>query len=285
MLTLQGIAQSGAQAGQAAYDVDHPAVTFELPAALKEISGIVSSADGASILAVQDELGAVYQINKKSGIVEQEAVFEQDGDFEDIVLIGDVIVAVKSSGSIFLIERCGKSGQSVTKIKTGLDKTNNVEGATYDKKRDLLLLACKGNAGLGLTVADTRAIFGFDLKTKTLIPEPIYTISRQDILQFLSANTGIHRWDKLNGLFAADKEEFAFCPSGIAIHPDGDVYILSSVGKILLVLSPEGRIKHLIKLEKEVHPQPEGIFFDDSGALYICNEGKEGPGLIHRFDH
>lgn len=281
-----GFAQTNAPTGSFVYDLDHPVSTFELPAVLKEISGIVSDAEGKSILAIQDEQGIVYWLNSQTGQIEKEIAFEPDGDFEDITLAGNTILAVKSSGSLFLLENCGKSTPIANKIKTGLEKTNNIEGATFDKKRNLLLLACKGNAGLGaLQQPDMRAVYGFDLGSKTLLPEPVYTISRQDIVQFLSANKGIARWEKLNGLFTADKTEFGFCPSAIALHPNGDVYMLSSVGKMLLVLNPQGQIKQLVKLEKEVHPQPEGIFFDAKGALYICNEGKEGPALIHRFEN
>ncbi|MBK7408618.1 MAG: SdiA-regulated domain-containing protein [Saprospirales bacterium] len=77
----------------------------------------------------------------------------------------------------------------------------------------------------------------------------------------------------------------AFAPSALAIHPlTGHLYLLSSVGKLLVVLDREtGAIIYVQKLKKSVHPQPEGICFDPDGTMYISNEGKDGNGLIHKF--
>jgi uncharacterized protein YjiK len=73
-------------------------------------------------------------------------------------------------------------------------------------------------------------------------------------------------------------------PSGLAIHPrTGNLYVIASVGKMLLVLSPEGRLLHAERLDKDLFEQPEGIAFDLQGNLYIASEGEDGPGKLMKF--
>ena len=59
----------------------------------------------------------------------------------------------------------------------------------------------------------------------------------------------------------------------------------SSVKKILMIFNEAGEIFHLEKLDKKIHPQPEGMTFDKDGTLYIANEGKSGKGSISRFSY
>ena len=75
-----------------------------------------------------------------------------------------------------------------------------------------------------------------------------------------------------------------FRPSAIAIHPLTDeIYITSSVGKLLVVLDREGLISDVHALNPALFRQPEGICFSPEGDLYISNEGKEGKGYILKF--
>jgi DNA-binding beta-propeller fold protein YncE len=78
--------------------------------------------------------------------------------------------------------------------------------------------------------------------------------------------------------------EKKFAPSGIAIHPaTKDIYVISSAGKQLLILSAAGKIKSSHKLNSKHFTQPEGISFSANGDLYISNEGKGGNGNILLF--
>jgi len=266
------------------YAMQQPAQTFTLPASLHEISGLTISADGKHLIAVQDEAAKLLVINKADGELLSEVPFGEDGDFEGVEVAGDDIYAIKSSGTIYRICHFGKKNQRADKIKTSLDKTNNVEGVAFDAANNRLLLACKGNAGAGEAFLFKRAIYGFDLSTQSLNPNPVYLISIEDIRSFLEQHPGLQSHKKLSDTFAPGITDFGFCPSGIAIHPGtGDLYILSSVGKMLLVLSPAGQIRHIEKLDKDIHAQPEGICFDKDGALYVANEGRVKGPVIYRF--
>ena len=73
-------------------------------------------------------------------------------------------------------------------------------------------------------------------------------------------------------------------PSGIEIHPlNQHIYIITSVGKLLIVLDKKGRLIDVAKLPKKLFKQAEGISFDTNGDLYISNEGVSGRGNILKF--
>jgi uncharacterized protein YjiK len=129
-------------------------------------------------------------------------------------------------------------------------------------------LACKGEPDSSYL----RRVFAFDLKSKTLSKQPVYTINPLAINQLLP-----------NG--PEDKSNF-FSPSGIAIHPiTGDVYVISTAKKRLIALDyASGKIRYVVRLDKKILPQPEGIAFDENGNLLLSSEGKKGEGLVLQFD-
>ena len=76
-----------------------------------------------------------------------------------------------------------------------------------------------------------------------------------------------------------------FSPSAIAVHPKtGQMYVLSSVGKILVVLDAKGNVQKVEKLDKSEYRQPEGLCFAKDGTMYMSSEGKGGKARIYRFD-
>ncbi len=267
------------------YDLENPDQTFKMPKRLQEISGLGITADGKSLVAVQDEDGIVFFVNKTTGKVEREIDFWDDGDYEGVEMVGDDICVVKSSGTVYYIQSNGSKYDKVEKYNFFLDSDNDVEGLAYDAGNNRLLLACKAKAGKGAEFDQKKGIYSFNLATMQLEAEPAFTVSLDDVLNYLSRSNYLEDKDKLLERFNEDADEFAFAPSSLAIHPlTGQIFILSSVGKMLMVIDHSGKIVHLQKLKKKVHPQPEGICFDTDGTMYIANEGKDDdPGKIHVF--
>lgn len=267
------------------YTLDNPSKTFELPKELKEISGLGLSQNGKHLVAIQDEEGLIFLIDRLKGKVITNFDFWKDGDYEGVEAVGSDIYALKSTGTLYQISEPGSENQKVEKYNTVLSSDNDVEGLCYDKAGNRLLLACKSKAGLEEKYPLKKGIYGFDLKEKKLIEEPAYLISLEAIQEYLNAKPEIRKLEKLVDFFQPNSEGFTFSPSGIAIHPlTGNIYITSSVGKILLVMAPTGKILHLEKLKKKIHAQPEGICFGDDGTLYISNEGKGDKGNIQVFE-
>ncbi len=267
------------------YDLTAPNKRLKLSKKLEEISGLSLSRDGQTLIAVEDENGKIYILDKKTGEIQEDFNFWKPGDYEGVEVVGSNIYVLKSSGTIYRVTKPGKKNQNVEKFNGFLDSDNDVEGLAYDPIKHRLLLACKAKAGKGQAFQGKKSIYAFDLNTLTLQPEPAFVISIADIHAYLDTAPAIRKLNKLAEMFQPGTE-LTFAPSAVAIHPiTGDIFILSSVGKVLMVINSSGQLQHIEKLRKEVHSQPEGLCFDPDGTLYIANEGKGGRGVILTFNY
>src|SRR5690606_16386095 len=153
------------------------------------------------------------------------------------------------------------------------------EGLGYDSGRNRLLVACKGESK---KESVEKRFYGVDLGSDELKAIPLFSLSAeslQDPVNWISKerydNSGIPL-RKVN----------TFNPSGIATHPiTGGFYVLSSVGKLLAVLTHEGKIRQIVPLDPRRFKQPEGITFDREGNLFISNEGRGEHAVIYKFSY
>ena len=248
------------------YQLALPDKSWELPNTLVEISGL-SFIDNQRLACVQDEKGKVYIFNLNAGEVESEIDFGDNGDYEDIEIIENDAWVLKSNGTLYKVtDYLEKTGSEVKKYTTALSGKNDSEGLAYDPASKNLLIACKGdpfvdeNKGEGF-----KAIYRLNLETKLLDLKPFLLI-KMDTIKYYNGDE-------------------PFKPSGIAIHPiTGNIFILGSAGKLLLVLSRKGEMLAMIKLSSKVFLQPEGICFSPDGTLYISNEGVGQEGTILKFE-
>jgi hypothetical protein len=138
------------------------------------------------------------------------------------------------------------------------------ESLYYDKTVNKLILVSKdhneGKPGI--------ITYAFDIATESFSDTPYYFISMKQI-------------------FRAVKNNIAECkPSGAAIHPiTGKVFMIASVGKILLQSTREGKLEHAYKINPSQFPQPEGITFAPNGDMFICNEGLNGKATLLKFPY
>lgn len=267
------------------YNYDEPRLVGNLTSELNEVSGLTFSPNGKELIVVQDELGKVFHLNAHNGKISSATTFWKDGDYEGVEAVGDDIWVVKSTGTLYRISKAGSPEQSVEKFNTFLTGDNDVEGLAYDVRKNRLLLACKKDAKDDGNDKNGRYIFAFDLATKTLGEKPVYSIEREAIERYLTSCPQTSKHDKLCSFFMG-RDEFDLAPSAIAVHPlTGQLFITSSVGKVMMVLNPNGTIAYLYKLDKALFPQPEGLAFLPDGTLYISTEKKkEQPARVYRLE-
>jgi len=237
---------------------------WELPSLLREVSGIEYLGDNR-FACIQDELGTIFIYNTASGKIEKEIPFGGPGDFEGIAIDGNTAYAVQSDGKIYEVQDYQGAKPIVKQYATSLTAKHNVEGLTYDKNDNRLLLAIKGEE------PNTRAykgVYAFDIKSKQLAVDPVVKINLAD---------------PIFGNLKEKKRKSTFQPSEIEIHPvTNDIYILQGTDPKLLVMDAKGNKKNLYTMERAAFPQAEGLAFTSNGELFISNEGKSGVATIVR---
>ncbi|MFK7775993.1 MAG: SdiA-regulated domain-containing protein [Saprospiraceae bacterium] len=272
------------------YSINEPQGMLELPLVLKEISGLTLSPNGEHLCAINDEEGIIYFINKSTGKIDRETKFHGQGDYEGIETVGDKIFVIKSTGTVYEVSDLEKEEVKSKKSKYILKKPNDSEGLALDEKNNRLLVACKSASCFHEncvihTCKTRRAIYSLNLETDMFDTEPTFEVDLTELQTFLKKNKSADELDIFKKFITLENDYIPFHPSALAIQPmSGDIYILSSKGKTMMILNPEGKIIAFEKLDKKIHTQPEGIVFDKDGTLYISNEGKKGGnGTISIF--
>jgi len=251
---------------------------------LTEISGLEYWEARHELLAVNDERGKLFSINPNDGEILRVQNFGKSGDYEGVALWKERVYVTKSNGTLsaFNIDQEDKED----KIKTALSSTNDVEGLCLDSAYSRLLIACKGSPNISghSKRKHTKAIYAYDLEKQAFQEDPAFLIEDQKLADFVET----HYAPKLKSEKHIKKlvsRATKISPSGLAVHPLQDhIYVLSSVGKLLVVLDRESNILHIEFLNEKHHKQPEGICFKANGDLFISNEGRGFAGTIYRFN-
>lgn len=264
------------------YDLNYPYAYFELDEILKNISGLSPTSDPNTVASLGSDEGKMYMINKKTGKIASSAFFVTEGDFQAVEFVRDTAFALKSNGQLYKIWNLRGAQKNVKMVKTNFPRTASLSGLTYDMANNRLLISAKGQKEGEFS----REIYAYDVKTGQSSPEPVYEITLASFKGFLS-NKSDKQYVKLREDYVSrpNTKGFDFVPSSIAVHPmTGNLYVVSSVNQVLLVLDAQGEIVEMTKLKKDSHLQPQAICFDEEGTMYIANEAKDGtPAKLFQY--
>jgi uncharacterized protein YjiK len=257
------------------YDMSYPYAYFELDDILKNISGLTPSKDPKTITCIQSEDGKSYDIDRKTGKIVSSTFFVTEGEFQGIEMVGDTMFAVKSSGQLFKIYGLKSASKTVKAVRTALPRTESIEGLGYDLMNNRLLMSSKGQKEGDFS----KKIYEMDIKTNATNPIPAYEITLANVKGFLTEKKANKEYQKLYEDFVAkaNAKSFDFMPSSVAVHPTNqNIYVLSALNNVLLVMNQGGEIVEMSKLKKDLHIAPNGLCFDEEGTMYISNEAKDG---------
>ena len=187
--------------------------------------------------------------------------------------MGNHIYILKSNGKIAEYDLA--QSKKVDIYDNPLTLTNDTEGLGYDHSTHSLLIACKGSPNFGNApkLKKTKAVYAFNIETKKLKSDPLIKISDDEIKKYVDRVMS----DKLSKKKYKKRLHRAteFSPSAIAHNLiDDKYYLLSTLGKVLLVVNNKSEIETMFFLEDSAYIQPEGLCFDKDGNMYISNEGK-----------
>lgn len=241
------------------YDINHP-VIVELPSELNEISGIVYYPKDTSVFAISDATGSLYKIFPNRGVEVQKWKFGKNHDYEDLQLVDSTFYILSSSGDIEKLKFSQEGPANVEEIQFPEGKQNEFESLYYDSTSGSLNLICKNCKH---EAKDEISVWSLDLSTQNFT------------LATLKVN-----YSSLEQKFG--KKKFEFKPSAAAINPlTNELFILSSINKLLVIADKDGMIKNAYPLDPAVYKQPEGIAFTPKGDLLISNESADtGPANI-----
>lgn len=252
------------------YDLSTPYQQFYLPIDLQEISGLAWK-EKDQILTIQDEEGIIFVYQPSKQDIGQKVRFGKNLDYEGIAYAGSKIYVLERDGDIFEIDSLVGESVESKKYETPLSYQQNAEGLAYDHIDHCLLVALKEakedskETGEGMK----RLIYSFDLNDNRMSEKPLYFIDQLE----------------LGRLIYQKEKSYEFKPSGIAVNPEnGYIYVISSVGRLLVVMNRTGDLLYAESLSPSQLPQPEGITFDSDGRLYLSSEGRGGQGRLLVFN-
>lgn len=252
------------------YGVDAP-VRCTLAKELMEISALTLDVSSGNIYAINDEKAIIYEIEDCNVIGSTK--FGKNGDYEGIELVGDQVYALKSNGK--LVQYDTKSKKKVKEIDNPLTLSNDTEGLAYDKEKGLLLIACKASPNINKhkKLKKTKSVYSYNIAQDEFIEEPFLTLRVHNIRNYFDKNID-KGWSKKETKRRLQRV-LDFSPSGIAKNPiDNNYYMLSTVGKSMMILNERSEILDMMYLDHAAYIQAEGICFDAQGNMYISNEGK-----------
>ncbi|MBL6449765.1 SdiA-regulated domain-containing protein [Fulvivirga sp. 29W222] len=236
---------------------------------LEEISGLSMLGD-AHLAVVQDELGYVYVLKAENGELVRKIKFAKSGDYEGIEVVGNSIYVVKSNGDIYSFKVSGSETVAPDEVDTDFSSQNDVEGLSV--LEDRLLVACKKKGEINDKKVKGKAVYSYNIKEKKVSAEPLFHFREEEIEDFIK---GRKFFNKIH----------SFDPSAIAVHPlTSDIYWLSA-DKVLVVLSPAFHLKEVVRLDRGIYKQPEGICFAQDGTMYLSSEGDGARGKIFKISY
>jgi len=259
------ITETEKQAGKTAgYDFTSPDEKLQLRNHLREVSGLAYMPEKNLILGENDEKGSIFTIDfrSKNDSAASKIKFGGKDDYEDIVYTPGAVYLLVSPGKIVEVN-LKDSLYTTQEYEMDMPK-NEFETLYMDADGKSLILLCKD---CNHEKEEYRQAYRFDLASKTFSSEPVYTIQISAIRKILN------------------DEQAMFKPSAAAISPlNGKLYIVASVGKLLVVADTKGTVEQVIRLNPSLFNQPEGMTFAPNGDLYISNEaGDLDAATLLRF--
>ena len=248
-----------------AYDLERPD-KFLMPESLLEISGITFyKGNSDTVYAIQDEQGRLFKI--PWGVKKQtNAKFGKQSDYEDVTIVNERVLILKSSGSLFsfpFADAIYAEIDSVKEWKQVLPK-GEYEGMYGDEATGNVYVICKNCP---------------EDNSKNLVSGYIIQVG-DSVYQSGTFQVDVNKIKTFTG-----KVKRGFRPSALSKNPlTSEWFILSAVNKLLVVTDSSWNIKEASFLNGNIFNQPEGIAFDKEGNLYISNEGDDlTQGNILRF--
>lgn len=235
----------------AGYNLNKPEV-INLTKKIDQISGIVYSASDNSLYAIDDDNGDLYNIPITEHPEIKKWKFGKKADYEDLVMTDSMFYILISNGTIISFPKKFPI-TDVKERKIDLEGFNEFETLYYDAAADRLLMLCKE---CNKDDKQTVSIYPFDLSSDSF-GQPL-KLERKNVEAITKEKTGRL---KISG--------------GTINSSTGEVFLVSSINKLLIVTDKDLNVKDAYDLQRSEFEHPEGICFAPDGTLFVSNEASE----------
>lgn len=239
---------------------------FSMPESLLEVSGITFyKGNPDTVYAIQDEEGKLFRLAWKVK-KQYHAKFAKKGDYEDVGIINDKVIILKSNGTLYSFSFPDAIYEEIDQVQEWKDllPEGEYEGMYADEASGKIYIICKNCGGKKS---------GDKLPGYIIQPDEPFSLAG-------SFEVDIKSIQSITG-----KVKNGFRPSALAKNPvTNEWFIVSAVNKLLVIADSNWNIKTTAYLSSNTFNQPEGIAFDTAGNLYISNEGDDlSDGNILKF--
>jgi uncharacterized protein YjiK len=240
---------------------------WELPATLREISGLAATPDGR-VFAHADERALIVELDvPRQRAVKAFAMGRQGvrGDFEGIAVADGRFWLVTSDGILYESGE-GQNGGYVAfrTYDTGVGTQCEVEGLAYDPTAAALLLACKTPRARALR--GLVAVFAWSIPRRALVTRNGVRVQANALARSAGVST--------------------FHPSGLERDPTtGHWLLLAARERAVVEITPDGGIVAGAALSRRGHRQAEGIAVASDRTLLIGDEGAGRLGTLTVYRH
>ena len=235
------------------YDLNNPEI-INLTKKIDQISGIVYSEKDNSLFAIDDDKGDLYNITLTKDPEIKKWKFGKNADYEDLMLIDTMVYILESSGKIIRFPL----RFPITDVKEqaiDLKGFNEFESLYFDAAEQRLIMLCKE---CKKDDADIVSAYSFFVAADSFSKQPVLHLKRKEIEKKVGEKPGRIK------------------ASAAAVNPlTGEVFIISSINKLLIIADRNYNIKEVYDLRRSLFKQPEGICFAPDGTLFISNEAGE----------
>jgi hypothetical protein len=265
------------------YDFNAPIIKINLPANLQEISGI-TIIDSNTVACIQDENGILFLYDILLKKIKHQIKFGENGDYEGIAKVGTMLYILRSDGALIEIADYTAKKMEVKTYLTESPAFNN-EGLCYDSINNRLIIGAKGKINKDPGLKDKRFIYEFNLVSKKINKEPLFTFDCYTINQF-AKKQGIKLRKKTNKEGKQISIPLKLYTSEIAIHPiTKKIFILSGADHCLFICSNKGTLEHIEPLDPLLFNKSEGLSFYKNGDMLISNEGQAHQPTLLKFNY
>lgn len=235
------------------YDFENVSELIELDDKMDEISGLFYKNDSI-LYAVKDEEGEIFEVNLKTNKHSKIADFKKKGDFEGIAKSGNSFFVLKSDGDIYKVNYSGTEKYTFPDDEKGFE----FEGLTVDKEERNLYVSCKQHGKKNKN--DKVFVYSFSLSNMKYQKKPFLILQKNVI----------HK---------------NFKPSGIAMSPYGNLFLISAISNTIVEVTKSGDVVNKAQLPLLIYNQIEGICFDLKGNLFLSSEkGEQDHAKIIRLN-